>query len=54
MSFVFDLLGFIVIISGLAWIATALGVSQAYVLGVAGILFFAGVILVVARGRRPV
>jgi hypothetical protein len=51
MSFLFHLLGFVVLISGLAWIATAIGVSQTYVMGAALVLFAAGVISGVVRAR---
>jgi hypothetical protein len=49
MSFLFYLLGCIVVITGLAWIATVLGVAQPYVTGAALLALAAGVVLAVAR-----
>jgi hypothetical protein len=50
-SFLLYLLGFIVFISGLAWIATLAGLSQVYVLGGALALLAVGVVTAALRRR---
>lgn len=42
MSLLLYLLGFIVIVTGLAWLATVAGISQAYILGAVAILLCVG------------
>ena len=44
MSFLLYLIGFIVFIAGLAWLATTLGVSQTYILIGAGVLLGIGLL----------
>ena len=51
MSFLLSLLGFIVVITGLAWVATMLGIAQLYVTAGALLLFAIGLVLAVARTR---
>ena len=51
MSFLLYLLGFIVAITGLAWLATMLGIAQLYVTAGALLLFAIGLVLAVARTR---
>jgi positive regulator of sigma E activity len=51
MSFLLYLLGIIVLITGVAWIATLLGVSQLYVTGAALLALAAGIVLAIARAR---
>ncbi len=51
MSFLLYLIGFIVFITGLAWLATVAGVSQTYVMIGAVILLGIGLFTVVARMR---
>lgn len=51
MAFLLNLVGFVVFIAGLGWLATALGVSQAYILAGAGVLLAIGVVTAVAQGR---
>ena len=51
MSFLLSLLGFIVVITGLAWLATMLGIAQLYVTAGALLLFAIGLVLAVARTR---
>jgi hypothetical protein len=52
MSFLLYLVGFIVFISGLAWIATMAGLSQAWILGGAALLLAIGVVTAVNRTRE--
>jgi apolipoprotein N-acyltransferase len=49
MSFLLYLIGFIAFISGLAWVATLMGMAQIYVLG--GALFLLGLAIVSAIFR---
>ena len=51
MSFLLYVVGFIVFIAGLGWLATALGVSQTYILIGAGILLVIAVVTAVANAR---
>ena len=51
MSFLLYLIGFIVFIAGLAWLATVLGVSQTYVMIGAVILLGIGIFSAAARTR---
>ena len=50
MAFLLHLVGFVVFIAGLAWLATALGVSQAYILAGAGALLAIGIVTAVVQG----
>ncbi len=51
MSFLLHLLGFIVVIAGIAWIATMLGVAQLHVTAGALALLTIGIVLAIARAR---
>ena len=51
MSFLLYLVGFIVFITGLAWILTMVGVSQVYILAGALILLVIGIITAASRAR---
>ncbi len=51
MSFLLYLIGFIVFIAGLAWLATVAGVSQTLVLGGAVILLGIGLFTAISRMR---
>ena len=51
MSFLLYLIGFIVFIAGLAWLATVMGVSQTYIMIGAVILLGIGIFTAVARTR---
>ena len=51
MSFLLYIIGFIVFIAGLAWLATALGVSQTYIMIGAVILLGIGIFSAAARTR---
>lgn len=51
MSFLLHLVGSIVFIAGLAWLATLVGVSQAYVATGAALLLALGVGTAVSRSR---
>ena len=51
MSFLLYLIGFIVFITGLAWLATVAGVSQTYVMIGAVILLGIGLFTIIARLR---
>ena len=51
LSFALYLLGSIVCIAGLAWIATLLGAAQLYVTAAAGILLAAAVFAAIAHAR---
>ena len=53
MSFLLYLVGFVVFISGLAWIATMAGLSQAWILAGAAVLLAVGVFTAIARTREP-
>ena len=52
MSFMLYLVGFIVFIAGLAWLATVMGVSQTYIMIGAVILLGIGIITAVSRTRQ--
>lgn len=52
MSFLLYLVGFVVFISGLAWIATMAGLSQAWILAGAAGLLAIGVFTAIARTRE--
>ena len=52
MSFLLYLIGFIVFIAGLAWLATVAGVSQTYVMIGAVILLGIGIFTAVSRARE--
>lgn len=51
MSFLLYLIGFIVFIAGLAWLATTVGVSQTYVMIGAVILLGIGIFTAATRTR---
>lgn len=51
MSFLLYLVGFVVFIAGLAWLATVLGVSQTYIMIGAVILLGIGIVTAVSRTR---
>ena len=51
MSFLLYLLGFIVFIAGLAWIATVLGVSQTYIMIGAVVLLGIGIFTAITKNR---
>lgn len=55
MSFLLNLVGFIVFIAGAAWLATICGVSQVYVLSAAAVLFVLAIFASLAgtRARDP-
>ena len=52
MSFLLHALGVVVVVAGLAWIATLVGVAQVYVAGAALPLIIAGIALAVLRSRE--
>lgn len=52
MSFALYLIGFIVFIAGLAWLATVVGVSQTYIMVGALVLLAIGIFTAVARTRE--
>ena len=52
MSFLLYIIGFIVVIAGLGWLATVMGVSQTYILIGAVILLGFGIITAVSRTRH--
>jgi positive regulator of sigma E activity len=52
MSFLLYMIGFIVFIAGLAWLATVAGVSQVYVTIGAVVLLGVGIFMAVARMRE--
>ena len=54
MSALFYILGLIVVVTGLAWIATLAGVAQPYVTGAAVLALAIGVVLAIARSRGSV
>jgi len=51
MSFLLYLVGFVVFIAGLAWLATMAGVSQSYIMVGAVILLAIGIFTAAARTR---
>ena len=51
MSGLLYILGVIVLITGLAWVATLLGIADVYVTGAALIALVIGVVLTIARAR---
>lgn len=51
MSFMLYMVGFIVFIAGLGWLATMAGIAQAYIMGGAVILLLVGVVTAAARMR---
>ncbi|HUP29617.1 MAG TPA: hypothetical protein VM122_05550 [Usitatibacter sp.] len=51
MSFLLYLVGFVVFIAGLAWIATMAGLSQTYILAAAALLLAVGVVTAISRSR---
>ena len=51
MSFLLYLIGFVVFIAGLAWLATVMGVSQTYIMIGAVFLLGVGIFTAVARTR---
>ena len=51
MSFLLYMVGFIVFIAGLAWLATVVGVSQTYIMIGAVILLGLGIFTAVGRTR---
>ena len=54
MSFLLHLLGFIVVIAWIAWIATMLGVAHLYVTAGALVLLTIGIVLAIARARTQI
>ena len=52
MSFLLYFVGFVVFISGLAWVATLAGLSQSWILAGAALLLAIGVFTAVARTRE--
>ena len=52
MSFLLYIVGFIVFIAGLGWLATVMGVSQTYILIGAVILLGIGIMTGVSRTRQ--
>ena len=52
MSFMLYLVGFVVFVSGLAWIATMAGVSQSYILVGAGVLMAVGLFTALSQRSR--
>jgi small basic protein len=53
MSFLLYLVGTIVFIAGLGWLATMLGVSQTYIVIAALVLLGIGIFTAIARTRHP-
>ncbi len=51
MSFLLYLVGSVVFIAGLAWLATMAGLSQAYILAGAAILLAVGIVTAISRTR---
>ena len=51
MSFLLYLIGFIVFIAGLAWLATVMGLSQTYIMIGAVILLGIGIFMAATRTR---
>ena len=51
MSALLYILGVIVVITGVAWVATLLGVADLYVTGAALVAFAIGVVLTITRAR---
>lgn len=51
MSFLLYLVGFVVLIAGLAWIATMAGLSQTFILAVAAALLGVGIVTAISRSR---
>lgn len=51
MSFLLYLVGFVVFVSGLAWLATVAGVAQAYILAGVLVLMAIGLFTATARMR---
>jgi len=51
MSFLLYLLGFVVAITGLAWLATMFGIADLYVTVAAALLLAIGVVLAITRSR---
>lgn len=51
MSFLLYLVGSVVFIAGLAWLATIAGLSQAYILAGAAILLVVGVVTAISQTR---
>jgi sugar phosphate permease len=52
LSFALYLIGSMVCIAGLAWIATLLGAAQAYVTAIAALLFAAALVAALAHKRE--
>jgi hypothetical protein len=50
-SFLLYVIGFVVFVTGLAWLATMAGVSQTYVLAGAAVLLGSGILTAVMRTR---
>jgi len=53
MSFLLYIVGFVVFIAGLAWLATVLGVSQTYIMIGALILLAIGIVTAAVRAKDP-
>ena len=52
MSFLLHVLGVVCAVTGLAWIATLVGIAQAYVAGAALLLVTIGIVFAIARARE--
>ena len=52
MSFLLYIIGFIVFIAGLGWLATVMGVSQTYIVIAAVFMLGVGIITAVSRTRQ--
>jgi apolipoprotein N-acyltransferase len=50
-SFLLYVIGFVVFITGLAWLATIAGIPQAYILAAAALMLCAGIFAAAARAR---
>jgi len=52
MSLLLYILGVVVLVTGLAWLATLAGIAQVYVTGAALIAFAIGIALAILRSRQ--
>ena len=52
MSLLLHILGVVVVVTGLAWLATLAGIAQMYVAGAALIAFAVGIVLALLRSRQ--
>ena len=53
MSLLLYILGVVVLVAGVAWLATLAGIAQAYVTAAALAAFAIGVVLALLRPRQP-